>query len=151
MMERGDIGPLIVVGALAFMCAKCHSADLPAIAEEAAFQIVHAADMQQTLGMGRKACAVTGEDAAREWTAEVCSVHHERSALIDAGWAIGPHPSDRSVYAYFGAESLVHLAVTTALVQWAPRWAVHSWEMVTITVSGATVERNARIGLAVRL
>lgn len=118
-----------------FAVPCCQAADWSAesVTEEAVFQAVHLVDLQQTLDIASH------------------RGFFERSSSVDAGWAIGPHPSDRSIYAYLGADALLHLAVTGALVRWAPTWTVRVWEATTISLAGATVAHNAHIGLAVRL
>lgn len=97
--------------------------------DEAVLQALHAVDCQQTLDIKH-----------RPWISE-------DSSALDAGWAIGPYPSDRRIYAYCGAEAVLHLAVTAALAHWAPAWVTRTWEVTTITLQGVTVAHNARIGL----
>lgn len=100
--------------------------------EELAFQAVHVADLQQTLAIK----------------------HHphlyESSNVFDAGWAIGPHPSDRQVYAYMAAEAGLHAGVTVLFSRYASPWLARVWEVVTISVDGATIAHNAKLGLQVR-
>lgn len=100
--------------------------------EEATFQLVHLADLQQTLQT--KHYPNLGES----------------SSIIDAGWAIGRHPSDRSIYAFMGAEGLLHAGVTVLLAKYCPAWTSRVWEITTISVDGATVAHNAHLGLQVR-
>jgi hypothetical protein len=79
--------------------------------------------------------------------------HHpnliESESLCSGGWLIGQRPRDRAIYAYMGAEAVLHIAVTAALVRWAPAWTAQVWEATTISINGAIVAHNARIGMRV--
>lgn len=97
--------------------------------EEVLFQGVHAYDMQQTLDIKHH------------------NYMHEGENFLDGGWAIGTHPKDSRIYAYFGAEAAVHLAVTSVLVRYGPRWSWRVWEFVTIGADGAIVRHNYQLGL----
>jgi hypothetical protein len=113
-------------------------------AEEALYQAVHIADLQQTLSIRHDHC---------RWIApysQICN-RESRVAWQGSGWIIGSHPSDRSVYAYFAAESVLHLAVSAALSRWALPWAVRAWEVTSISFEGYTVARNAHLGVAIHL
>jgi hypothetical protein len=117
--------------------------------EEAVFQTVHVVDLQQTLDIRHSRCVPSLVGAGpNDWTQEHCSV--EGTGWLDAGWATGPHPSDRSVYAFMGAEALLHAGIAYTLVRYAPAWAARAFEAVTITLDGAIVARNAHFGLKVR-
>lgn len=100
--------------------------------EEFVFQGAHIADLQQTLDIK----------------------HHrnysESENVMDGGWIIGCHPRDSRIYAYFGGEAVLHLAITGVLVHYAPRWTIQVWELVTIGVEGETIAHNAKIGLKIR-
>ena len=109
--------------------------------EEGVFQAVHLVDLQQSLDIRRRGCGYyAGENRCLS----------EGESVLDGGWLIGSHPKDAAVYAYMGGEAVLHAAVTVALVRWCPRWTVRAWEVTTISVDGATVIHNARIGLRVR-
>jgi hypothetical protein len=110
----------------------CHAGET--LAEELAFQLVHTLDAAQTLDIRHHANL------------------QESGAVLDAGWAIGHHPSDHAVYAYMGAEASLHAGITYAMVRLnAPRWATRTWEAVTIAVDASTVAHNASIGLRIHL
>ncbi len=112
-----------------------HAADRETIAEEFAFQLVHLADTGQTLDI-----------AAHP------DRYGESRSCLDAGWAIGRHPSRAAVWTYMSTEAALHAGVTLAMVHFgAPRWVVRTWEAVTIAVDADTVANNASVGLRVRL
>jgi hypothetical protein len=119
--------------ALAMWAGSAHAGET--MAEELAFQLVHLADTGQTLDIARH---------PGRW--------QEQGSICDARWAIGAHPSTGAVWAYMTAEAGLHAAVTVAIVHYgAPRWAIRTWEAVTIAVDAETVARNVSLGLRVTL
>ena len=69
----------------------------------------------------------------------------------ESAWAIGRKPSTHSVIAYFTGCEAAHLAVTDFMLEHhAPRWAVRTFEALTIVDAGQDVVSNAYLGLKVR-
>jgi hypothetical protein len=134
----------IMVGIVLTQCARVRSGELAL--EETAFQALHLVDMQQTLSLRHHPCVHTKFFPNGQWYDEQC--HEEGTGALDAGWAIGKHPSDRAVYGYFAGEGALHAAVSY-LLRGRP-WAFRTWEAVTIGVQGFTVARNFHLGLQAR-
>jgi hypothetical protein len=127
---------LLATSAAMALTGQCsHAADwsTESVLEESAFQAVHLIDLQQTLDIAKHPRMF------------------ERANVFDAGWAIGDHPSDRSVYAFMAGEAVLHAGVTVLLARYCSAWSVRLWEATTISLNGLTVAHNAHIGLAVRL
>ena len=105
----------------------------PEIAEESLFQAIHLIDLGQTL------------DIHRHDNLQEMGLDHGGCA-----WAIGHKPSEASIYAYMGAEALVHFLVADLLVRHGSPWMVHAFEAATISVNALVIDDNARLGLSVK-
>lgn len=101
-------------------------------AEEALFQLAHVVDLQQTLDIKHHANL------------------HEGVQFLDAGWLVGRHPSDRTVYAYMSAEGLLHAGMTVLLARYCPAWTARIWEATTISIEGKTIAHNVHTGMQLR-
>ena len=105
----------------------------PEIAEESLFQAIHLIDLGQTLDIHR-------HDNIQEM------------GISQGGcaWAIGHYPSEPRIYAYMGAEAVMHFLVTDLLVHYGRPWMVHTFEAATISVNALVIDDNARLGLTVK-
>lgn len=105
---------------LCLMLAGCTS--MPA---ETAWQALHLVDTAQTLQIARA--------PDRYWEAW-------------SAWAIGKHPSERSVIAYMAGTALVHYLAADWLHERHPRLFI-AFETLTLADTGRCVVMNYRIGL----
>ena len=136
-----------LAGTALLTTSTCAQADSETWIEEGVFQALHVADLGQTLDIRRARTAVNPDGFGYR---TLSFAYHEENGLLSAGWAIGPHPSDRSIYAYFAAEALVHAAVSWELDRLDARWPERAWQAVTISIQSAVIGHNASIGLQVR-
>jgi hypothetical protein len=100
-------------------------------AAEAAFQVANIVDLQQTLDIKHHKRA------------------YESADVFDGGSIIGERPRDPAIYAYLGAEGILHAGVSLALARWSP-WTARAWEAGTLSVKILTIRHNAGIGLQIR-
>lgn len=92
---------------------------------ETTYQVLHAVDTAQTLHIAREPEHYTERMSA---------------------WAIGEHPSQRSVIAFMGTEALLHYGATSFLARRSTR-AANLWEGVSIAVTGRNLYVNWKLGL----
>jgi hypothetical protein len=120
----------LVLIALALVVGGCATLTSP---PELAFQAVNAVDWSQTLQTARSPGCYRENDSA---------------------WAIGEHPSERSVAAAWAVQAGAHLAVSAWLDRevdatdsrgWRVTRAV--WQVATIGIETRNVVRNANAGL----
>lgn len=97
--------------------------------EEYVFQAMNVADYRQTSEIAQKP-----------------TEYYE----MRAGWAIGKHPSQRSVNTYFIAESLLHLGMSELLLRNGNGKVYSSWQVITIIGKGKNVAENYSVGLKVK-
>jgi hypothetical protein len=117
----------------------------PVLDLELAFQALHVVDTAQTLDIRKTPCRDLEQVGPDRWEWRHCYTESE------SAWAIGRHPSDRSVWAFMGAEAVAHAAVTWTLYRaGAPPWVEYSWQAVTIGFQAETDVRNVSIGLRYR-
>lgn len=139
--------PLKIACGLALVAGgfDARAADRETIVEELIFQAAHAVDTAQTLGIRTTPCRDWFQVGPNEWHSNHCPVEAE------SAWIIGHHPSDHTVWAFMGAEALLHAGITVAMVHYhAPRWALRTWEASTISIQLGTDAHNAAIGLKLR-
>ena len=92
---------------------------------ETAWQALHFVDAVQTLRIAREP---------------------QRFREVETAWAIGAHPSERSVLAYMAGTAVVHYLAADWLHERHPRLFV-AFETLTLADTGRCVVMNYRIGL----
>lgn len=96
---------------------------------EIAYQVLNLIDAKQTLQVAR---------------------HPERWRESTSAWALGEHPSERSVYAYMASCGLAHAAVTQLLLYHGHDSLAGVWQAVTIGEKAFAVAGNHSVGIRVK-
>jgi len=114
----------------AVLLSGCASWNRETVIEESAYQVLHAVDTAQTINI------------RKQWL--------EGSDLyeVDSRWAIGKEPSEGKVIAYMATVAVAHACVTEIMVaNDAPKWAIRTWEILSIGVTVDEVGRNYSLGI----